>query len=385
LSDNIIINTNTPNQATMRATNTAGVFWPHSYAELWVANNNVTNTNPVPEMMVLANGTPVVAGSNAFPVVENNSANIALNTVNNSVQISNVATQVALGLQTSNGSVITGVNAANNRLPAQAPDAGNISAGVGSGKANTGATGSLFGVIDTTGYTSIAVQVMNSGNGSVISYLGSTDNATWIAMSGSVSGQGGSGNPPTNTTSNSTGNMVFGCKMRYFQANVSTYSGSVNVNATYVMRQAPHVTDSVFINNNTTNKIPVTVQNTATIAVATDVSTLFATANVPLTPQYTLINNITAANDVIAPVSGKKITVHAMTLSVTGGLMTVTVQSNTTPSGNLSVYYLANTGNPLVLPFNPVGWFKNLNSNESIRIVPSNANTVGGCIVWTSS
>ena len=385
MSDNIVINTNTPNQTTMRATNTAGVYWPHSYAELWVANNNVTNTNQIPIMVTQPNGALIVAGTNAFAVVENNSANIALNTVNNSVQLANVSIQVAKGLQVTNGSVITGINAANNRLPVQNPDAGNISAPTGSGQANRGATGSLFGTLDTTGYSSVSVQVMNSGNGSVVSYLGSTDNATWVSMTGSVSGQGGTGNPSTNATSNSTGNMTFGCKMRYFQANVSTYSGSVNVNATYVMRQSPHITDSVFINNNTTNKIPVSIQNSATVAVATDVSTLFSTANIALTPQYTLINNITTATDVIAANTGKKITVHAMTLSVTGGLMTVTIQSNTTPSGNLSVYYLANTGTPLVLPFNPVGWFKNINNSESIRIVPSNANTVGGCIVWTSS
>jgi len=231
MSDNITINANTPNQAIMRASNVAGVYYPHSRSNLWVNDAPAVNSNAIPMLQVLANGTPVVAGTNASPVVENNSANIA-------TQASNTATQVA-----------------------------NVAA---------------LTLAVNTSVANVAIQV------------------------------------------NNTAVLVANVAAQVSNANIFRV-GAANV-------------------------------------------------------QYTLINAITANTDVIAANTAKKIKV--LSLVLTGNaVVTVVVQSNTTPSGNLSVHYLS-AGVPVVLPFNPVGWFRNTNVTESIRLNLSNANQVGGSITW---
>jgi len=256
MADNIIINANTPMQATMRTTNTAGVHTPHSMAEIWVNSSQVTNTNAIPVLTILANGVPVVSGSNAFPVIDNNSANLVGQAANLNIQVANVAAQVANGMHFSNSQAVSNTSP----VPVSQLDAGSL----GTGTFNRGATGQLFN-IETTGYDSISVQVTNSGNGSTVTYLGSDDNATWVTLVGSVTGSGGSGNPTTNTTSNAAGLMTFSVKPRYFQANVSTFVGTPNVQGTYVLRKAPHFSDSIYINNSNTHAVPVNAQllNTA--------------------------------------------------------------------------------------------------------------------------
>jgi hypothetical protein len=114
--DNVTLNANTPAQVVVRASNNAGVFTPHSDAELWVASAPVTNTNPIPIMPVLANGTVAAAGANATPVLENNSANIAIQVANVAVQVANDASLVSnVGfLRLGSGSNIPGYALVNN-------------------------------------------------------------------------------------------------------------------------------------------------------------------------------------------------------------------------------------------------------------------------------
>ena len=125
-----------------------------------------------------------------------------------------------------NSTQIGTTNANNQFLNVIPPDAGNSPIGWGGPFINNnGDTRPLF-VVDTTGFSGIAVQIVSNAGGNVITFEHSIDGLTWVATSGSQN----AGNTSYTTAYSNVGVYVFICAGRYFRARISTYnSGTTTV------------------------------------------------------------------------------------------------------------------------------------------------------------
>ena len=112
-------------------------------------------------------------------------------------------------------------------------DAGNAAPIAGTGNASVSSATNLFS-IDTTGYNGISVQITSPGTTCTVTYEGSNDNATWVAINGTLSTGAASNTPATTTTTAAV--VVWALGLRYFRARVSTY-GSGTVTAYYALRR----------------------------------------------------------------------------------------------------------------------------------------------------
>ncbi len=335
MSDNVILNANTPSQVTVRATNTAGVYTPHSYAELWVANNPVTNTNQIPIVLLLANGVPVVPGSNALGVVENNSANIAFLVANVAVQVANVASLIAPGSSTVKILLANGasVGPTTNSFPVVENNSANIAAQIALG---------------TIQVANVAAQV-----------------ALEIIQVSNVGVQAAN-----------TALQVYNSSLQTLNVAFQTLNVATTISANQMRR--------VLLSNGSlitvgSNALPTTLQNSSTVSVSHDVSVVFSGANTVLTPKYAWINTATT-NTLIVANTGTGIRVLSAHLTVGGGMTLQLASGNT---GNIKhTSYLVN-GAIAQLNYNPHGHFITSN-NDALVLVLSNANNVGGSIVYVT-
>jgi hypothetical protein len=91
------------------------------------------------------------------------------------------------------------------------------------------------GVIDTSGYGQISVQITGAGTSCTTTFQESNDNSTWVSVA-AQNGANTAGGAATSTTS--AGNFRIWPSARYFRLNVTVY-GSGTVSATVCLRAFP--------------------------------------------------------------------------------------------------------------------------------------------------
>lgn len=227
-------------------------------------------------------------------------------------------------------------------VPVQPVDASGALAVTGTGTASVTSATTLFS-LDTTGYSSISVQVTSPGTTTTITYEVSNDNATWVTEYGMpVNSIGSLSVAIPVTTSATAGHLVFPAFARYFRARVSTY-GSGTVTAFYALRQA-QLQPSIF---------------TQLTAATSQVSLGAATSG-----GYSF-NHITTATTTTAK-SGAG-TLHTIAVNKGVAVATITVYDNTAGSGTVIAVIAAD---------NPATYTYDIAFATGCTLVTSGANDV---------
>ena len=100
----------------------------------------------------------------------------------------------------------------------------------------------------------------------------------------------------------------------------------------------------------------------------------------PLLPRFRLIDSSLADTEIVPAVSGFRIRVLALHLTMTG--TTVTLQFEDTTNGTkLTGAFQPTQGQTIVLPFNPVGWFQTT-AGDSLGLKQSGTQSVDGSLVY---
>ena len=101
----------------------------------------------------------------------------------------------------------------------------------------------------------------------------------------------------------------------------------------------------------------------------------------PLLPKFAAIDATGSGdNTIVAAVTGKKIRVLALHVTMTGTLVTIRFESaagGTALTGQMQPL----AGNSITLPFNPVGWFETV-AGELLNMELGGAQSVDGCLVY---
>ncbi|MCP1832843.1 hypothetical protein [Bradyrhizobium sp. USDA 4545] len=118
----------------------------------------------------------------------------------------------------------------------------------------------------------------------------------------------------------------------------------------------------------------------ATLTVSQDTAAV-RSGSASLTPKFAKISvSSSGANTIVAGVAAKKIRVLAWDL-MPNAAVNAKWQSHATPTDLTGLYYMANQGNGIARPFNPVGYFETV-AGEALDLNLSSAVAVGGSLVY---
>lgn len=101
----------------------------------------------------------------------------------------------------------------------------------------------------------------------------------------------------------------------------------------------------------------------------------------PLVPKFKIIDAAGSGdNELVAAVTGKKIRVIALSLTMTGTLVTIRLESSAGGAA-LTGQMGPLAGNSITLPFSPVGWCETV-AGQSLNMELSGAQSVDGLLVY---
>jgi hypothetical protein len=134
--------------------------------------------------------------------------------------------------------------------------------------------------------------------------------------------------------------------------------------------------------------LPVEISNTSLAVTNADVTTLagtVASGRVKIeqlngeTPEYVSVSYATGTTplDLVAADADEKIRVTSMVLVAAGAVTAQIKAAGTNITGAMSLI----TGTPMVLPFNPAGWFET-GVNEALQLVLGSGVQVSGAITY---
>lgn len=96
--------------------------------------------------------------------------------------------------------------------------------------------------------------------------------------------------------------------------------------------------------------------------------------------KYKVIDHASSGdNELLAAVAAKKLRVLALFL-ISAGTVTVRFESSTGGTALTGQMTMA-VNNPIVMPFNPAGWFETV-AGENLNLELSGAVSVDGCLVY---
>ena len=124
--------------------------------------------------------------------------------------------------------------------------------------------------------------------------------------------------------------------------------------------------------------VPAFAQNPLTPA-ASVTSTIYD-GNTPLLPRFRWIDTSLADTELVAGVSGYRIRVLAITMTMTGTTVTLRLE-DTTGGTALTGPMQPLQGHTITLPFSPVGWFETTAGN-SLGLEQSGTQSVDGAVVY---
>lgn len=101
----------------------------------------------------------------------------------------------------------------------------------------------------------------------------------------------------------------------------------------------------------------------------------------PLLPKFKIIDAVTSGdNEIVAAVTGKKIRVLALFMTMTGTAVTARFESSA--GGTALTGQMTQTqGSTIALPFSPVGWFETV-AGENLNLELGGAQSVDGALLY---